>query len=79
MNAALSPRILSAWSKDGHLLGNHSFSHLYFSGTDPSGLMADIVKCEPLLSGYPASASYFDSPIWQRAGQRKGATRCARC
>lgn len=62
VDAALSPQILSAWSNDGHLLGNHSFSHRYFSGTDPNGLMADIMKCEPLLSGYSGFRKLFRFP-----------------
>jgi peptidoglycan/xylan/chitin deacetylase (PgdA/CDA1 family) len=59
---ALSPRILSAWSDDGHVIGNHSFSHQYFSGRDPDGLMADITRCEPLLSGYPGFRKLFRFP-----------------
>jgi peptidoglycan/xylan/chitin deacetylase (PgdA/CDA1 family) len=35
VDGKLSPRILSAWSEDGHIIGNHSFSHPYFSGKSP--------------------------------------------
>jgi peptidoglycan/xylan/chitin deacetylase (PgdA/CDA1 family) len=58
----LSPRILSAWSDDGHIIGNHSFSHQYFSGENPDELMADILKCERLLSGYPGFRKLFRFP-----------------
>lgn len=63
VDPALSPRILSAWSAGGHIIGNHSFSHLYFSGKDPAGLMADILKCEPLLSPYRGFRKLFRFPF----------------
>jgi len=62
VDGGLGPRILSAWSNDGHIIGNHSFSHQYFSGKDPDGLMADILKCEPLLSGYTGFRKLFRFP-----------------
>ena len=34
----LSSRILSAWSDGGHIIGNHSFSHQYFTGQKSRGL-----------------------------------------
>jgi peptidoglycan-N-acetylglucosamine deacetylase len=58
----LAPRVLKKWSDDGHVLGNHSFSHRYFGGDDPDGLMADILKCEPLLSGYAGFRKLFRFP-----------------
>lgn len=51
----LAPRILQGWSEEGQIIGNHTFSHAYFSGADPAGFMEDVLRCEPLLSGY---ASY---------------------
>jgi peptidoglycan-N-acetylglucosamine deacetylase len=62
VDATLAPRILAQWSNDGHILGNHSFSHRYFGGSDPDGLMADILKCEPLLSGYAGFRKLFRFP-----------------
>ena len=47
-------RVLAGWSDDGHIIGNHSFSHRYFNGENPAALMADILKCEELLSGHAA-------------------------
>lgn len=37
-------RALAAWSDDGHLLGNHSYSHAFYGGQDPAGEMADILR-----------------------------------
>ena len=58
----VSPCVLARWSEDGHVIGNHSFSHRYFGGKDPDALMADILKCEPLLSGYSGFLKLFRFP-----------------
>jgi peptidoglycan/xylan/chitin deacetylase (PgdA/CDA1 family) len=62
VNDTVSPRVLARWSEDGHIVGNHSFSHEYFDGQNPNALMADILKCEPLLSGYSGYRKLFRFP-----------------
>ena len=62
VDAERSPRVLAAWSDEGHILGNHSFSHPYFGGKDPAGMMADILKCEPLLTPYAGFRRLFRYP-----------------
>ncbi|MFD1952458.1 polysaccharide deacetylase family protein [Sphingomonas arantia] len=62
VDATVAPRVLTRWSDEGHILGNHSFSHRYFSGQDPAGLMADILRCEPLLSRYAGFRRLFRFP-----------------
>lgn len=62
VDGALAPRILTQWSADGHILGNHSFSHRRFGGQDPDAMMADILKCEPLLSGHAGFRKLFRFP-----------------
>jgi len=57
-----SPRVLAAWSEEGHVLGNHSFSHDYYGGKDPAGAMADILKCELLLTPYAGFRKLFRYP-----------------
>ncbi len=63
VDADLSPRVLKAWSADGHILGNHTFSHTYYSGNDPSSYMADILKCEALLTPYSGFRKLFRYPF----------------
>ena len=63
VDATLAPRVLQQWSSDGHLIGNHSFSHRYFGGDDPDGFMGDILKCEALLSGYNGFRNSGDTAI----------------
>jgi peptidoglycan/xylan/chitin deacetylase (PgdA/CDA1 family) len=62
IDADRSPRVLKAWSDEGHLLGNHSFSHNYYGGADPDGEMADILRCEALLWAYPGFRRLFRFP-----------------
>jgi peptidoglycan/xylan/chitin deacetylase (PgdA/CDA1 family) len=63
VDEALSPHVLAAWSDGGHLIGNHSFSHQYYSGKNPDELMADIMKCEALLFDYPGFRKLFRFPF----------------
>jgi peptidoglycan-N-acetylglucosamine deacetylase len=58
----IAPRVLQRWSDDGHVIGNHSFSHRYFSGAEPAAFMADVLKCEPLLSNYAGFRKLFRFP-----------------
>ena len=57
-----SQQVLSGWSSDGHIIGNHTFSHAYYGGKDPDSYMADILKCEALLSGYSGFRKLFRYP-----------------
>lgn len=54
--------VLRGWSDDGHLLGNHSYSHDRFSGDDPKGFMADILRCEAILEGRRGFVKLFRFP-----------------
>ncbi len=62
IDADVAPRVLRAWSADGHILGNHTYSHSYYSGSDPSAYWADILKCEALLTPYPGFRKLFRYP-----------------
>ena len=57
-----SARVLAAWSDEGHILGNHSFSHQFYSGRDPAGTLADILRCEPLLAPYAGFRKLYRYP-----------------
>ncbi|MDV6330081.1 polysaccharide deacetylase family protein [Asticcacaulis sp. 201] len=63
VDADVAPRVLAAWSAGGHILGNHTFSHAYYSGADPSAYMADILKCEGLLTPYAGFRKLFRYPF----------------
>jgi len=72
VDAERSPRVLAAWSDEGHILGNHSFSHAYYGGKDPAGMMADILKCEPLLTPYAGFRRLFRYPYLAEGGTAEG-------
>ncbi|WP_240700593.1 polysaccharide deacetylase family protein [Sphingobium sp. MP9-4] len=75
VNDSLSKRVLSAWSNADHIIGNHGFSHSYFSGNNPDALVADIMKCEPLLSEYPSFRRLFRFPYLAEGKSREGRDR----
>ncbi|CAL4867772.1 hypothetical protein MMA231_02039 [Asticcacaulis sp. MM231] len=75
IDADKSPQVLSAWSAEGHCLGNHSFSHSYFSGSDPDGEMADILKCESLLAPYAGFQKLFRFPFLAEGKTAEGRDR----
>jgi len=59
----VADEVLGAWSREGHVIGNHSFSHGYYGAGDPDAYMADILKCEALLSPYPGFRKLFRYPF----------------
>jgi peptidoglycan/xylan/chitin deacetylase (PgdA/CDA1 family) len=69
-------QLISAWDQAGHLIGNHSYSHLYFnvsSDADPDGFKkvtlaefeADALKNEPLIRGYGHFTRLFRYPFFK--------------
>lgn len=68
-------RVLAAWSRDGHILGNHSFSHLYYGGKEPERMMADILRCEKLLVGYLGFRKLFRFPMLAEGRTAEGRDR----
>jgi peptidoglycan/xylan/chitin deacetylase (PgdA/CDA1 family) len=63
VDADRSPRVLTAWSREGHVLGNHSFSHAHYGGADPAGEIADVLRCEALLTPYAGFRRLFRYPF----------------
>ena len=59
----LSGRVLKSWSDEGHVIDNQSLSHAYYGTQDTDAYMADILKCEALLSGYPGFRKLFRYPF----------------
>lgn len=78
IDAERSPKVLATWSNDGHLLGNHTFSHSYYGGKDPDGEMADILRCEPLLTPYASFRQLFRFPYLAEGKRRRAVTLCGR-
>jgi peptidoglycan/xylan/chitin deacetylase (PgdA/CDA1 family) len=69
-------QLVAAWDRAGHLIGNHSYSHLYFNVStddDPDGFKkvtlaefeADALKNEPLIQGYSHFTPLFRYPFFK--------------
>ena len=69
-------QLVAAWDRAGHLIGNHSYSHLYFNVStdrDPDGLKkvtladfeADALKNESLIRGYRHFTRLFRYPFFK--------------
>jgi peptidoglycan/xylan/chitin deacetylase (PgdA/CDA1 family) len=58
-------QLLQAWNDDGHLLGNHSYSHWYYHSAKitPEAFQQDILRCEELLKSFPLYQKLFRFPF----------------
>lgn len=63
---------IEKWSQEGHLIGNHSFSHGYYSGKNPEKMMDDILKAEALLADLPTYEKYIRFPYLAEGRTDKG-------
>ncbi len=56
--------LLRAWNSAGHVIGNHSYSHLYYHSSKVSeeAFAADILRCEELLSQFSGFKKFFRFP-----------------
>jgi peptidoglycan-N-acetylglucosamine deacetylase len=72
--------LISSWDANGHLIGNHSYSHYYFNNREISleDFIADVQKNDSLISNYTNYTKLFRFPylkegntIMKRDGFRK--------
>src|SRR5262249_39085797 len=61
---------LLAWDRAGHLIGNHSYSHLNFSEAGFEKFSADVLRGEQLIANLPHFRRLFRFPYL-----KEGATR----
>ena len=67
--------LVASWNDASHLVGNHSYSHLYFPNTPLSDFEADAVKNEPLIRDYSHFARLYRYPFFEEgdtAAKRDG-------
>jgi peptidoglycan-N-acetylglucosamine deacetylase len=67
VDSAAGHQLLSAWSARGHILGNHSYSHLslHSSETEPETFERDIMRADSLLEGFQGYRRIFRYPFLQ--------------
>lgn len=58
-------KLLSAWDKAGHLIGNHTYSHRNYSAPTmtPAVYEEDILRAEKLLAEFSGFRKYFRFPM----------------
>ena len=54
--------LLGQWDDAGHLLGNHSYSHVNLNATTYDAFVADFLRNEPILAPYRHRALLFRFP-----------------
>ncbi len=64
---AAGKQLLQSWNDDGHVLGNHSYSHLYFHSDKVTlaQFEADVQEGENVISGYPRFQKTFRYPFFK--------------
>lgn len=56
-------QILQSWNDAGHIIGNHTYSHVPYGGRMLfDDFSKDMLRCEPLISGYSNFARLFRFP-----------------
>ena len=50
------------WSRAGHLLGNHSYSHWYFPRSDFETFSADVLRGQKVIEEFPQFRKLFRFP-----------------
>jgi peptidoglycan/xylan/chitin deacetylase (PgdA/CDA1 family) len=54
--------ILDAWNRDGHMLGNHTWSHKPYDSVEVAWFEDDMLRDEALLKGRPNFRKFFRFP-----------------
>jgi peptidoglycan/xylan/chitin deacetylase (PgdA/CDA1 family) len=49
VESALGQRLLKLWDDEGHLIGNHTYSHRDYTTTEFADYTADVLRCELLI------------------------------
>lgn len=65
IDSAAGSKLLDSWNIDGHLIGNHSYSHSYYPSSKISfgQYSEDIIRAEILLKNYPNFKKFLRFPF----------------
>lgn len=61
--------VVQSWSDAGHMIGNHTYTHLNSSDEDSELIKADILKNDELLSKYAGYEKIFRFPFLAEGGK----------
>jgi hypothetical protein len=59
---ATGQRLLSAWDQDGHMIGNHSYTHLYYHDVSFERFSQDLLRGEGVIKQHPQFRKFFRFP-----------------
>ncbi len=65
VDSPLGQRLLRQWNDDGHIIGNHTYSHHNYEDADFAEFTADILRCEALIKDYPQFRRLFRFPYFK--------------
>jgi peptidoglycan-N-acetylglucosamine deacetylase len=67
VDSAAGRRLVAAWNRSGHAIGNHSYSHLFFNDADVklANFESDVLKNEPMIDQYAHFARLFRFPYFK--------------
>lgn len=68
VDSMFGDEVVKAWSSTGHLVGNHSYTHMNSSDEDAETIKADILKNDDLLSKYAGYEKIFRFPFLAEGG-----------
>jgi peptidoglycan-N-acetylglucosamine deacetylase len=62
VDSPLGQRLLKLWNDAGHIIGNHTYSHRDYTATEFSEYIADVLRCEELLTNHSQFRRLFRFP-----------------
>lgn len=68
VDSSAGQQLIATWDHQGHLIGNHSYSHLFFDENEKVTLaefQADALKNEPVIQGYDHFTKLFRYPFFK--------------
>ncbi len=69
--------ILDAWNRDGHMLGNHTWSHKNYNSVETAWFEQDILRDEAFLKTWPNYRKIFRFPMLKegKTAEKRDAVR----
>jgi peptidoglycan/xylan/chitin deacetylase (PgdA/CDA1 family) len=63
--------IVQEWSKRGHIIGNHTWSHRWIDSMPEEQFGADMLRCDAFVHQFPTFRPYFRFPALKEGGTRE--------
>lgn len=69
VNNEIGDKVVQSWSIAGHLLGNHTYTHMNSTEEEVDVIEADILKNDELMSNYAGYEKIFRFPFLAEGGE----------